>query len=365
MMNELKTRNPNPMSRIRTEALAREIATERGLSYGLSVFDGWYYVGTPKQLALVGASKRNPLTRRKTVEPFLREHFRSLDREEKRRKKIPKQKYQSWSTYRTLGSPPRDKRNPIVKSLARDARSMEVSTHRGRTRIDPPRSGMGVRIEPWRYGHELPGVVGTHAYVTDVMSPGTLPGRNPLTRRNPYASYLGRGGTLKRVRTVPLLKVDARAPGHGLRIRPWRYETELPAVVGTHAFLDDVPSPGSGRNPLTRRETAEVLLAARSILRDRAKVRQSPESVSRTILSATKSGAASALRGVARDYGQAKEHSMGMRVKVTARRRNPRVVGHSGNELVFNGSRAQAAAYARAHGLSAPQAVGIRKRARV
>ena len=58
----------NPMSRVRTETLARQIAAERGVSYGLSVIDGWYYVGTPKELAAVGALKRNPLTRGETAE---------------------------------------------------------------------------------------------------------------------------------------------------------------------------------------------------------------------------------------------------------------------------------------------------------
>jgi len=58
----------NPMSRVRTETLARQIAAERGVSYGLSVIDGWYYVGTPKELAAVGALKRNPLTRGETAD---------------------------------------------------------------------------------------------------------------------------------------------------------------------------------------------------------------------------------------------------------------------------------------------------------
>jgi len=62
----------NPMSRVRTETVARQIAAERGVSYGLSVFDGWYYVGTLKELAAVGAVRRNPLTRRETAEVIVR-----------------------------------------------------------------------------------------------------------------------------------------------------------------------------------------------------------------------------------------------------------------------------------------------------
>lgn len=47
------------------------------------------------------------------------------------------------------------------------------------------------------------------------------------------------------------------------------------------------------------------------------------------------------------------------------RKRNPRLVGRVGRGLVFRGTQAQAAAYARSHGFAAPVAVGIRKGARV
>ena len=42
------------MSKCKFSALARELAGERGLWYGMSIFDGYYYVGTVAQLERIG-----------------------------------------------------------------------------------------------------------------------------------------------------------------------------------------------------------------------------------------------------------------------------------------------------------------------
>ena len=45
------------MTKVKTEAQAKKIAETKGLCWGLSVFDGWFYVGTPTQLSRIGAIK--------------------------------------------------------------------------------------------------------------------------------------------------------------------------------------------------------------------------------------------------------------------------------------------------------------------
>jgi hypothetical protein len=42
------------MYRCRIEKVAREIATEKSASYGMSVFDGAWYVGTAEELRKIG-----------------------------------------------------------------------------------------------------------------------------------------------------------------------------------------------------------------------------------------------------------------------------------------------------------------------
>lgn len=42
------------MNRTRNSVMAKGIATEREMYYGMSVFDGWFYVGTLPQLEAIG-----------------------------------------------------------------------------------------------------------------------------------------------------------------------------------------------------------------------------------------------------------------------------------------------------------------------
>ena len=39
------------MTRCKYEALAKLLAAENKASYGFSVLDGWFYIGTPDQLS--------------------------------------------------------------------------------------------------------------------------------------------------------------------------------------------------------------------------------------------------------------------------------------------------------------------------
>ena len=211
----------NPMSRVRTETVARQIAAERGVSYGLSVIDGLYYVGTPKELAAVGAIKRNPLTRRETA--ALERYYGAVTRE-------------------------------------------------------------------WR-------------------------GSDSETQPALHYGMYGRRKTLGAV----IRKYGAK--------------------------------PRRKRNPLTRGETAEVLRQGRAALRGGRKAKSK-------VLKADRFGAADAFFQVAKHWGASKKrHTVPMV--------NPRIVGRAGKGPVFNGTRTQALAYARAHGLGTPYQVGIQKGARV
>jgi hypothetical protein len=54
---------------MRSESGARDLAAEKRLPYGLSVFDGLFYVGTHDQLAAVGCvSIAHPCTHNAMVE---------------------------------------------------------------------------------------------------------------------------------------------------------------------------------------------------------------------------------------------------------------------------------------------------------
>lgn len=57
------------MTKLRTEKVASAVALERGLFYGLSVFDGAWYVGTREQVQTGASEMTNEVCERCGNEP--------------------------------------------------------------------------------------------------------------------------------------------------------------------------------------------------------------------------------------------------------------------------------------------------------
>lgn len=317
----------NPVSRVRNEKLARTIALERGVSYGLSVIDGWYYVGTSKELAAVGAIQRNS--------------SRSNGRGNPSAQHSP-----VWRKGFTAGIAAKARGavrgNPPFKEL-RIGDSFRFASER-----EWPYSGLAkgpwVKLSARTYRHADPRVpqhvhrVGSINADTDVVQ------TNPLTRGE-VAGGIRKARSMAKAHSTTMGRQYALGYTHALQ----NYAADFKGANAAFKAHSQIFKQ-SKRNPLTRRETARVLKGAR-ISRALGK-RSHPGGTAQAFYE----GSFEAQTDIARRFGQAK--------KFRRPGFNPRIVGHAGRSVVFRGTKAQAATYAKNHGLEVAGLVPFPRRAR-